>query len=73
MALKGELKMTNKTREALKAEFIENRGYWSSFWEDVLELDETFFSAYFYFIEKKYFRKLLIRVFSSVVDSVNGF
>ena len=38
--------MMDETKTKLKAEFIENRGYWSSFWDDVLELDETFFSAY---------------------------
>ena len=38
--------MTSKTREELKAEFVENRGYWNSFWDDVLELDDVFFSAY---------------------------
>ncbi len=37
---------TNKTNEQLKEEFIQNRGYWSKFWEDVLELDSNFFSTY---------------------------
>ena len=37
---------TNKTNEQLKEEFIKNRGYWSKFWEDVLELDSNFFSTY---------------------------
>ena len=36
----------NKTNEQLKEEFIQNRGYWSKFWEDVLELDSNFFSTY---------------------------
>ena len=36
----------NKTNEQLKEEFIKNRGYWSKFWEDVLELDSNFFSTY---------------------------
>ena len=35
-----------KTKEQLKEEFIKNRGYWSKFWEDVLELDSNFFSTY---------------------------
>ena len=38
--------MMDETKKKLKAQFIENRGYWSSFWDDVLELDKTFFSAY---------------------------
>ncbi len=33
-------------QQALKDEFIKNRGYWSDFWQDVLELDANFFSAY---------------------------
>ena len=33
-------------QQALKDEFITNRGYWSDFWQDVLELDANFFSAY---------------------------
>ena len=37
---------TNKANEQLKEEFIKNRGYWSKFWEDVLELDSNFFSTY---------------------------
>ena len=37
---------TTKTKEQLKEEFIKNRGYWSKFWEDVLELDSNFFSTY---------------------------
>ena len=37
---------TNKANEQLKEEFIKNRGYWSKFWEDVLELDSKFFSTY---------------------------
>ena len=36
----------NQTKEQLKEEFIKNRGYWSKFWEDVLELDSNFFSTY---------------------------
>ena len=37
---------TTKTKGQLKEEFIKNRGYWSKFWEDVLELDSNFFSTY---------------------------
>ena len=37
---------TTKTKAQLKEEFIKNRGYWSKFWEDVLELDSNFFSTY---------------------------
>ena len=36
----------NQTKEQLKEEFIKNRGYWNKFWEDVLELDSSFFSTY---------------------------
>jgi alkylhydroperoxidase/carboxymuconolactone decarboxylase family protein YurZ len=31
---------------AIKAEFERNRGYWNSFWDDVLVLDADFFEAY---------------------------
>ena len=37
---------TGQSKKELKSEFIKNRGYWSEFWEDVLELDENFFAAY---------------------------
>lgn len=30
----------------LKAKFIENRGYWSPFWDDMLKLSPEFFEAY---------------------------
>lgn len=30
----------------LKQDFIDNRGYWSPFWQDVLTLDADFFAAY---------------------------
>jgi alkylhydroperoxidase/carboxymuconolactone decarboxylase family protein YurZ len=33
-------------REALKSSFIENRGYWHSSWEGLLELDPELFDAY---------------------------
>lgn len=33
-------------REALKSSFIENRGYWHSSWEGLLELDPELFEAY---------------------------
>ena len=31
---------------AIKADFERNRGYWNSFWDDVLVLDPDFFEAY---------------------------
>ena len=37
---------TGQSKKELKSEFIKNRGYWSEFWEDVLELDANFFAAY---------------------------
>lgn len=33
-------------REALKSSFVENRGYWHSSWEGLLELDPELFEAY---------------------------
>lgn len=33
-------------RAALKAEFIEKRGYWADFWDYLLTLDPDFFEAY---------------------------
>jgi alkylhydroperoxidase/carboxymuconolactone decarboxylase family protein YurZ len=33
-------------REALKASFIENRGYWHPSWEGLLELDPEMFETY---------------------------
>src|SRR5262245_6045895 len=33
-------------QRALKAEFTEKRGYWHTFWDDVLALDPDFFEAY---------------------------
>lgn len=33
-------------QQALREEFIANRGYWSPFWQDVLILDADFFAAY---------------------------
>jgi AhpD family alkylhydroperoxidase len=32
--------------QALKAEFVDKRGYWAPFWDDMLELDPEFFRAY---------------------------
>ena len=37
--------LTPKQQE-LKDQFIKHRGYWGGFWEDVLQLDADFFSAY---------------------------
>jgi alkylhydroperoxidase/carboxymuconolactone decarboxylase family protein YurZ len=33
-------------QEALKAEFTKTRGYWHSFWDEMLELDPEMFDAY---------------------------
>lgn len=33
-------------QKSLKAEFIENRGYWFPFWQQVLEMSPDFFEAY---------------------------
>lgn len=33
-------------QEQLKARFVENRGYWHSFWDGLLELDPELFEAY---------------------------
>ena len=38
-------RMSERQRE-LKADFEEKRGYWHSFWEEVLLLDPDFFEAY---------------------------
>ncbi len=36
-------------QEALKAKFVENRGYWSDLWEGVIRLSPEFFEAYLNF------------------------
>ncbi|CAM4062983.1 carboxymuconolactone decarboxylase family protein [Kibdelosporangium persicum] len=36
----------DERQEKLKAEFTENRGYWHSFWDGLLELDPDLFEAY---------------------------
>jgi alkylhydroperoxidase/carboxymuconolactone decarboxylase family protein YurZ len=36
----------NENQQRLKAQFIENRGYWSPLWQMVLELSPEFFEAY---------------------------
>lgn len=36
----------DERQERLKAEFTENRGYWHSFWDELLELDPDLFEAY---------------------------
>lgn len=33
-------------QEKIKAEFTKNRGYWHSFWDEMLELDPEIFTAY---------------------------
>jgi alkylhydroperoxidase/carboxymuconolactone decarboxylase family protein YurZ len=44
----GEPGLPEHTEEQqrLKAEFVERRGYWNPFWDDVLRLDQDFFKAY---------------------------
>ena len=42
------VELTEKQKE-LKSKFVENRGYWSECWEEVLELDSEFFASYFRF------------------------
>ena len=36
-------------QEKMKEQFIENRGYWSPFWDDLLKLSPNFFDAYLEF------------------------
>jgi alkylhydroperoxidase/carboxymuconolactone decarboxylase family protein YurZ len=36
----------NDHQQRLKAEFTANRGYWHSFWDEILELDPEMFEAY---------------------------
>ncbi|HUB71529.1 MAG TPA: carboxymuconolactone decarboxylase family protein [Acidimicrobiales bacterium] len=36
----------NEYQESLKAEFTRARGYWHSFWDEMLELDPELFAAY---------------------------
>jgi alkylhydroperoxidase/carboxymuconolactone decarboxylase family protein YurZ len=36
----------NENQEKLKAEFTATRGYWHSFWDEMLELDPELFAAY---------------------------
>lgn len=33
-------------QQALKAQFVDSRGYWHEFWDGMLELDPEFFAAY---------------------------
>ena len=40
---------SNREKEALKADFIEARGYWNEFWYGLLDLDPSFFRAYLNF------------------------
>ncbi len=39
----------NERQVALKSKFIENRGYWNAFWEDLVALAPDFFEAYLHF------------------------
>tara|TARA_B100000989_G_C19504760_1_gene455965 strand:+ start:302 stop:1078 length:777 start_codon:yes stop_codon:yes gene_type:complete len=41
--------MVDLTKQELKKQFIENRGYWNEFWEGLLALDSKFFQAYLRF------------------------
>ena len=36
----------SERQERIKADFERHRGYWNSFWDDVLVLDPDFFEAY---------------------------
>ncbi|WP_235022458.1 carboxymuconolactone decarboxylase family protein [Amycolatopsis alkalitolerans] len=36
----------DENQERIKAEFTENRGYWHSFWDGMLEIDPELFEAY---------------------------
>src|SRR5947207_2785679 len=37
---------TTERKRRLRDEFIDVRGYWTPFWDGLLELDEDFFEAY---------------------------
>ncbi len=41
--------MKDQTKQKLKKEFREKRGYWNEFWEGLLTLDSNFFEAYLKF------------------------
>ena len=41
--------MKDQTKQKLKKEFCEKRGYWNEFWEGLLTLDSNFFEAYLKF------------------------
>src|SRR5438034_11714264 len=40
---------TTERKRRLRDEFIDVRGYWTPFWDGLLELDEDFFEAYMRF------------------------
>lgn len=44
--LGGPTPLLDSRREQLKADFIEKRGYWSSSWDPVLQIDPEFFEGY---------------------------
>lgn len=44
--LRNGPKPLNAYQEKLKADFTETRGYWHSFWDEILELDPEMFDAY---------------------------
>jgi alkylhydroperoxidase/carboxymuconolactone decarboxylase family protein YurZ len=44
--LRTESAPRTEHQEQVKAEFTKSRGYWSPFWDDMLELDPELFAAY---------------------------
>ncbi|MBM84845.1 MAG: gamma-carboxymuconolactone decarboxylase [Rhodospirillaceae bacterium] len=44
--MEGLVAKLSEHQKRMKAEFIENRGYWYPFWQQVLELSPEFFEAY---------------------------
>ncbi|MCC7347454.1 MAG: carboxymuconolactone decarboxylase family protein [Variibacter sp.] len=44
-----EESLKDPKRQQLKAEFMQNRGYWNEFWDSLLALDPAFFQAYLRF------------------------
>ncbi|GAA4239787.1 hypothetical protein GCM10022254_61610 [Actinomadura meridiana] len=50
---------TDPDREAIKAEFIQRRGYWDASWEDVLQRAPAFFAAYLNFSAIPWARNVL--------------
>jgi alkylhydroperoxidase/carboxymuconolactone decarboxylase family protein YurZ len=44
--LRAEAAPRTEDQEQVKAEFTKSRGYWSPFWDDMLDLDPELFAAY---------------------------